>query len=154
MEQHNLQKPVLYPDCNEYRTFTSTILMTQMVMATTPRWRSTETSEEPNHALRNRRQPFVTRGHLLHHTIPMETESDNFYGSTTDITANENVFYFDVPLTTWTARCASTSTSGTNFQGISTTCKVGGTTSRPIAWNRNVSLNMDGMGEVWDDCQT
>ena len=82
-----------------------------------------------------------------------ETESDNFYGSTTDITANENVFYFDVPLTTWDCEVRIyIYLRYENFQGhfnymqsrwnyFETDCVEPG----------NVSLNMDGMGEVWDD---
>ena len=144
-----------YPDCNEYQNLYPWTILTDA----DGDGNYTEVEEYGNIG-GNQTMPFaIDVSHLslgdTSYTIQYqwETESDNFYGSTTDITANENVFYFDVPLTTWDCEVRIyIYLRYENFQGhfnymqsrwnyFETDCVEPG----------NVSLNMDGMGEVWDD---
>ena len=144
-----------YPNCNEYQNLYPWTILTDA----DGDGNYTEVEEYGNIG-GNQTMPFaIDVSHLslgdTSYTIQYqwETESDNFYGSTTDITANENVFYFDVPLTTWDCEVRIyIYLRYENFQGhfnymqsrwnyFETDCVEPG----------NVSLNMDGMGEVWDD---
>ena len=82
-----------------------------------------------------------------------QTSSDSEYFNSVEITTDQSVFYFDVPVTQWDClveiyvylRYDNFRGSGyhmiSRYNNFETDCQNPG----------NVSLNMDGMGEVWED---